>query len=682
MAWLLNSRRRVFFVALVLLLILDLGRSLYARVAYNTPSETWQGEPYDLKLAVWPPANNVSADASLGEKVYVERCAVCHGTDGDGKGVAAPSIYPRPRDFTLGQFKYKTTAPGLPPSDADLINVVANGLHASPMPYFKDILTEEEIAGVVQYVKDFSPVFAATAPDPISIPDRATPDDASLTRGQKLFATNCALCHGANGRAQAELKDANGFTVHTRDLTAPWAFRGGSEPDQLWLRVTTGLAPSPMPSFAEALTSEQRWDVVNYVLSIARPAPWEPGGMLDGPRTHPDLVKRGEYITHTEICGLCHTQVNPTGIYRGDDHYLAGGMQVGAYPQGVFVSRNLTSDPETGLGNKSVDEIANIIRNGQASDRSVNFWGMPWAFLHSMSEEDAAAVASYLKTLSPVKNQIPPLMEYGVIETVIMKIASGLPVASPKVLTYAAGSYGNLNTGPLPADWPRRVLVWAQWIILIGGAVMWVMVAPRERRFPRKIGGWLLAGIFIIGLALCGLITSVIYDIPATPALPPDIVAEQVLGSIPSPDPASFDSPEQSALAERGKYVFSSISCAFCHGTDGSGGAKLNGLGMGTIWTRNISQDGQTGIGSWSDAEIARAIRSGLSKDGRQLHWQAMPWDHFANLDEEDVQALVVYLRVLPPVSKQIPAYHPPSPDDCEAYTFWLSTDNIEPGCK
>ena len=53
MSWLLHSRKRVFFVVIAALLILDLGRSLYARVAYATPSEIWKGEPYDLKLAVW-----------------------------------------------------------------------------------------------------------------------------------------------------------------------------------------------------------------------------------------------------------------------------------------------------------------------------------------------------------------------------------------------------------------------------------------------------------------------------------------------------------------------------------------------------------------------------------------------------------------------------------------------------
>jgi hypothetical protein len=102
----------------------------------------------------------------------------------------------------------------------------------------------------------------------------------------------------------------------------------------------------------------------------------------------------------------------------------------------------------------------------------------------------------------------------------------------------------------------------------------------------------------------------------------------------------------------------------------------------GTIWTRNISSDVETGLGAWSDAEIARAIRSGVSRDGRQLHWQGMTWDHFANFDEEDVRAVIAYLRILPPVEHEIPIYSPPSPDDCSIYTFWTVPDNFTPGCK
>jgi len=680
MTRLLASRRNVFAAALGLLLLLDLGRSLYARAAYNTPHEQWDGAPYDLKIQTWPPANNVPAGATSGEKVFVENCAVCHGTDGDGKGIAAPSIYPRPRNFTLGQFKYTSTSPGQPPTDADLINTVSNGLPASPMPYFNDVLSAEEIVAVVEYVKEISSAFNGPQPEAMAIPERVTPDRPSILRGADLFKENCATCHGERGDARAELKDAEGFTVYTRDLTAPWTFRGGSQPEQIWLRITNGLVPSPMPSFAQTLTAEGRWDIVNYLDSIARPAPWEPGGVLDGPRTEADLVRRGEYLVHASMCGLCHTQVNATGIYRGDTHYLAGGMQVQAYPHGVFVSRNLTSDPDTGLGDKTEEEIAAIIRTGQASDRSVNFWGMPWMVLHNLGEEDALAMAKYLKTLPPVKGQAPPLMEYGFIESTVMKAVKGLPVASPTVLTYAVGSYTDPTPGPLPADWPRRTMVWMQWIVLGGSLVLFALAGPKQSRLPRGIKGWLLAAIAAIGSLLVAVVAWGIYSLPTL--LPPDIVAEQVATGLPTLDPAKFDSPEEYALAERGLYIFKTASCMYCHATNGMGGSKVNGLGAGTVWTANISQDTATGIGSWSDAEIARAIRSGVSADGRLLYWQGMPWDHFANLDEEDVRSLVVFLRQLPPVTHDVPLPAPPAPGDCETYTFWLAPDNFEPGCR
>jgi hypothetical protein len=99
------------------------------------------------------------------------------------------------------------------------------------------------------------------------------------------------------------------------------------------------------------------------------------------------------------------------------------------------------------------------------------------------------------------------------------------------------------------------------------------------------------------------------------------------------------------------------------------------------LWTRNITSDPQLGIGAWSDAEIARAIRSGVSRDGRALHWQGMPWDHFSNWDEEDIRALIAYLRTLPPVANAVPPPRPPAPDDCAVYTFWTSSSTVY-GCQ
>src|SRR3989475_7405426 len=156
MSRLLASRRRVFVSALGLLLALDVGRSILARLGYAHPTATWQPDPAVYADLTWPPGADLAADVPLGRRVYAQRCAVCHGPDGRGNGPAAPSLIPRPRDFTLGQFKYKSTAAGQPPTEADLMHVVANGLAASAMPYWRDILDSVETRAVVAYVKSRS----------------------------------------------------------------------------------------------------------------------------------------------------------------------------------------------------------------------------------------------------------------------------------------------------------------------------------------------------------------------------------------------------------------------------------------------------------------------------------------------------------------------------------------------
>ena len=118
-----------------------------------------------------------------------------------------------------------------------------------------------------------------------------------------------------------------------------------------------------------------------------------------------------------------------------------------------------------------------------------------------------------------------------------------------------------------------------------------------------------------------------------------------------------------------------------CHGTDGSGGLKVSWAPLGTLWVRNITPDSTTGLERWSDAQIARAIRAGVSRDGRALHWQGMIWDHASNWDEEDIRALIAYLRKIPAVRHAIPPVGPPSSDDCEVYTFWVSSSRSA-GCR
>lgn len=116
----------------------------------------------------------------------------------------------------------------------------------------------------------------------------------------------------------------------------------------------------------------------------------------------------------------------------------------------------------------------------------------------------------------------------------------------------------------------------------------------------------------------------------------------------------------------RGAYLARIMDCGGCHtsrGPDGlpetdaelAGGAVGFDLpGLGVVWPSNLTPD-PTGLGGWTDAEIADAIRLGVRPDGRALA-PVMPWQSYAALSDADVMALVAYLRALPPVARPTPA--------------------------
>jgi mono/diheme cytochrome c family protein len=155
------------------------------------------------------------------------------------------------------------------------------------------------------------------------------------------------------------------------------------------------------------------------------------------------------------------------------------------------------------------------------------------------------------------------------------------------------------------------------------------------------------------------------------------------------PDPVAASDSDTAALADRGRYLATIGTCSLCHtaGPDPlrlwtpfpemGGGMRVAWTVFGTTYSRNLTPHPETGLGLWSDAEIKRAIQSGIARDGRLMHWQAMPWDHFANLTPEDLEALVVYLRQLAPADSTVPAPAPPAPGDPEADTFWFSYSGI-----
>ena len=79
----------------------------------------------------------------------------------------------------------------------------------------------------------------------------------------------------------------------------------------------------------------------------------------------------------------------------------------------------------------------------------------------------------------------------------------------------------------------------------------------------------------------------------------------------------------------------------------------MSGL-PGTVIAPNLTSDPETGIGNWTDDQLSRAIREGVSRDGRSL-FPLMPYQHFRNMSDEDVASIVVYLRTLAPVHNPLP---------------------------
>jgi mono/diheme cytochrome c family protein len=92
-----------------------------------------------------------------------------------------------------------------------------------------------------------------------------------LESGQKTFSMLCASCHGpegdGKGPAAAALKDAAGDPAHPADLRQD-RLRSGNELRDIYRVLITGLNGTPMVSFAETLSDEQRWELVAYIAEL------------------------------------------------------------------------------------------------------------------------------------------------------------------------------------------------------------------------------------------------------------------------------------------------------------------------------------------------------------------------------------------------------------------------------
>jgi mono/diheme cytochrome c family protein len=194
---------------------------------------------------------------------------------GDGKGLFAETLQPRPRDFTKGLFRYRSTPTGQVPTDDDLLRTATHGLFGVAMPAWEPFLDDTDRRDVVAYLKLFSPRFT-TEPSPkvLSVPPPPAVNTERLAHGEKLYRdSGCGSCHGetgkGDGRAGKDLKTTEGDPIAPRDLTDKWSFRGGHSGQDVFLRLLTGMDGSPMASYSDVFSSEEMWDLVFYVLSLS-----------------------------------------------------------------------------------------------------------------------------------------------------------------------------------------------------------------------------------------------------------------------------------------------------------------------------------------------------------------------------------------------------------------------------
>jgi len=120
---------------------------------------------------------------------------------------------------------------------------------------------------------------------------------------------------------------------------------------------------------------------------------------------------------------------------------------------------------------------------------------------------------------------------------------------------------------------------------------------------------------------------------------------------------------------DRGRYIFNSAAgCIDCHSEHDPNGQDhlvlptMQGSGTvmplsdlpGRVVAPNLTSDPETGAGTWSDDQLARAIREGIGHDGRAL-FPLMPYEHYKRMSDEDLAAVVVYIRSLPPIHHEVP---------------------------
>ncbi len=240
----------------------------------------------------------VTADTlNLGHKTYMEYCVSCHGVKGDGNGIAAKGMFPSPRNFTLGIYKFGNVPSGDLPHDEDFYRIIGHGLNGTAM--LKWDISDKRLDAVTQYIKTFAPtVWEAkdrTLGEAITLTKDPFVDQSKIKAveyGKEVYhaVASCQSCHSAYATKEELITygkkynnpvtdfEANLYEVKLQEgeygiknlpVDFTWhPVRSATTVDELYLRIASGIGGTSMPSWKGTLEDDQIWAVAYYVKSL------------------------------------------------------------------------------------------------------------------------------------------------------------------------------------------------------------------------------------------------------------------------------------------------------------------------------------------------------------------------------------------------------------------------------
>lgn len=234
--------------------------------------------------------------ATSASELYALECSRCHGANGDGDGRTARHLFPRPLDLRTGRFRLVSTLNGVATLE-DLEAVIRQGMPGTSMPAFEDLSESQRKLLVREVLRlhregirdEFIRAWSSEGEEPdeneilevveqcvtpgdlVGMPEIGPADSRAIERGKRAyFDLGCHHCHGDDGGGAPDtyLLDDGGFPARPRDLVYE-QFKGGREPESVYLRIFAGMPGTPHPACWN-VSDETLIDLVHYCRSLSR----------------------------------------------------------------------------------------------------------------------------------------------------------------------------------------------------------------------------------------------------------------------------------------------------------------------------------------------------------------------------------------------------------------------------